>query len=343
MKKTIFILSLFAAACLAGCKSEKGTHNDGTVRFEAYQPDGDAGTKVTGTHFDANDEITVFAPLAGNPIYGNYDTHGMGPAKDRRYVADNNDRFTAKTEGDKIRYSSGTNKLDFYAVYPAMGPAPRCAIVDQTTYQIDLGDIADQRTAGAVVPYIYSDNAKAKGPGDGVVTLIFRNVFAKIALEVDYDPAEMGAGNTLSKVEFFADNGLYRECVIDLTKGGYDVVATNGGRNELATAADPYYFPAPAKGGNTTEGYIVPGRAMNPVIRLTFGSAPTIETDGPTSRPLVYLCRIPTGGSYLTFEAGKAYTYKITITNKVEVGIGGTIEDWVAAGGVPVIYAEKDE
>lgn len=343
MKTTTLILSLVAGT-LVGCKSETD-RGDGSVRFAACRSTETVGTtKVSGTNFESGDEIAVFAPLAGNPIYGNYDTQGMGPAKDRRYVADNGNRFTAKTEGDKIRYSSGTNKLDFYAVYPAMGPAPKYAIVDQTTYQIDLGDIADQRTKGAVVPYIYSDNAKAKGPGDGVVTLVFRNVFAKIALEVDYDRAEMGENNTLSKVEFFADNGLYRECVIDLTKGGYDVLATNGGRNEPATAADPYYFPAPAKSGNTTEGYIVPGRVMNPVIRLTFGdSTPTISTDGKVSQPVVYLCRIPTAGSYLTFEAGKAYTYKITITNQIEVGIGGTIEDWVAAGGVPLIYAEKDE
>lgn len=343
MKKTIFILSLSATACLAGCKSEKGTRDDGTVRFEAYQSARDAGTKVTGTHFDAMDEITVFAPLAGNAIDGTYDTEGNGPAKDRRYVADDNDRFSAKTEADKIRYTTSTTKLDFYAVYPAMGPAPKYAVVDRTTYKIDLGNIADQRRAGSVVPYIYSNNAKAKGAGSGVVTLVFRNVFSKIALEVDYDREMMG--DTLSRVEFFADGGLYRECVIDLTKENYAEVATNGGRNNLAIESEPYYFRAPEfrPGSCLTEGYIVPGEALNPRIRLTFGDpSTTIGTDGSAvSDAKVYICSIPVeSGSSVIYEAGKVYTYKITIANNIEVGIGGTIEEWVAVGGVPPIYAE---
>lgn len=343
MKKTIFILFLFATACLAGCKSEKGTRDDGTVRFAAYQPAKDGGTKVTGTHFDAMDEIAVFAPLAGNSIQGPYDTEGNGPAKDRRYVADDNDRFAAKTESDKIRYTTSSTKLDFYAVYPAMGPAPRYAIVDQNTYRIDLGNMADQRQQGRVVPYIYSNNAKAKGPGDGIVTLVFKNVFSKIALEVDYDREMMG--DTLSKVEFFADGGLYRECVIDLTKENYAAVATNGGRNNLAVEAEPYYFRAPEyrPGVCRTEGYIVPGAARNPRIRLTFGDpSTTIGTDGTAvTNAKVYICSIPVeNGSSVTYEAGKVYTYKITIANNVEVGIGGTIEEWVAVGGVPPIYAE---
>lgn len=342
MKKTIFILSLSAVA-LAGCKSEKGVRDDGTVRFAAYQPGQEAGTKVTGTSFDAMDEIAVFAPLAGNRIDGAYDTEGTGPAKDKRYVADDNNRFSAKTESDKIRYSTSSTKLDFYAVYPAMGPGPKYAIVDQNTYQIDLGNIADQRQAGRVVPYIYSNNAKTKGPGEGVVRLVFRNVFSKISLDVDYDRDMMG--DTLSKVEFFADGGLYKECVIDLTKENHATVATNGGRNNLATAAEPYYFRAPKyqSGSCVTEGYVVPGGALNPRVRLTFGDpSTTIGTDGSAvSNAKVYVCKIKADGSNVTYEAGKAYTYKIQIDSKVEVGtIKGTIEDWVAVGGVPPIYAE---
>lgn len=342
MKKTIFILSLSAVA-LAGCKSEKEVRDDGTVRFAAYQPGQEAGTKVTGTSFDAMDEIAVFAPLAGNPIHGAYDTEGTGPAKDKRYVADDNNRFSAKTESDKIRYSTSSTKLDFYAVYPAMGPAPKYAIVDQNTYKIDLGNIADQRQPGRVVPYIYSNNAKTKGAGEGVVTLVFRNVFSKIVLNVDYDRETMG--DTLSKVELFADDGLHKECVIDLTKEEHTSVATNGERNNLATAAEPYYFRVPMyqPGSCLTEGYVVPGVALNPRVRLTFGDpSTTIGTDGSAvSKAKVYVCKIKADGSNVTYEAGKAYTYKIQIDSKVEVGsIKGTIEEWVAVGGVPPIYAE---
>ncbi|WP_273496018.1 fimbrillin family protein [Rikenella microfusus] len=339
MKQTILI-GLLSAVAVTGCKSEQWVRDDGSVRFAAYRPANAAETKVTGTNFDAGDEIAVFAPLAGNPIHGEYDTQGNGPAKDRRYVADDNNNFAAKTESDKIRYSTTSAKLDFYAVYPAMGPAPRYAVVDRNTYRIDLGNIADQRKAGAVVPYIYSNNAKAKGAGDGVVTLEFRNVFAKIGIDVDYDRGMMG--DTLSRVEFYAADGLYRECVIDLTLGDHAAVATNGGREVPATAAEPYYFRPPLKEAARTEGYIVPGTARNPVIRLTFGDpAPAIGTDGGAApRPKVYLCEIPAESSQVVYEAGKAYTYRITIDSKVEVGIGGTIEEWVAAGGVPPIYAE---
>lgn len=340
MKKTIFILSLSAVA-LAGCKSEKGVRDDGTVRFAAYQPSQEADTKVTGTSFDAMDEIAIFAPLEGNRINGAYDTEGTGPAKDKRYVADDNNRFSAKTESDKIRYSTSSTKLNFYAVYPAMGPAPKYAIVDQNTYQIDLGNIADQRQPGRVVPYIYSNNAKTKGAGEGVVTLVFRNVFSKIVLNVDYDRETMG--DTLSKVEFFADGGLHKECVIDLTKEEPETVATNGGRNNPATAVEPYYFCTPLKESNVTEGYIVPSVAQNPRVRLTFGDpSTTIGTDGSAvSKAKVYVCKIKADGSNVTYEAGKAYTYKIQIDSKAEVGsIKGTIEEWVAVGGVPPIYAE---
>lgn len=342
MKQTILIL-LLSAFVTAGCKSEKRVYDDGTVRFAAYQPAKTEGTKVTGTSFDALDEIAVFAPLAGNSIDGTYDAEGTGPAKDRRYVADDNNNFTPKTEGDKIRYSTTSTKLDFYAIYPAMGPAPKYAIVDRTTYRIDLGDIADQRKKGSVVPYIYSNNAKSKGAGDGVVKLVFRNVFSKIAIEVAYDRDVMG--DTLSKVEFFADNGLYRECVVDLTRGNSATVATNGGRNVLAVDGEPYFFPAPAyeRGKCETEGYIVPGTAQNPVIRLTFGDpTPTIGTDGSSGvHARVYVCKIPAAESYVRYEAGKVYSYKIEIADKIEAGLVlGTIEEWVAAGGEYPIYAE---
>lgn len=122
MKQTILI-GLLSAVAVTGCKSEQWVRDDGSVRFAAYRPANAAETKVTGTNFDAGDEIAVFAPLAGNPIHGEYDTQGNGPAKDRRYVADDNNNFAAKTESDKIRYSTTSAKLDFYAVYPAMGPA----------------------------------------------------------------------------------------------------------------------------------------------------------------------------------------------------------------------------
>lgn len=358
MKHTILILFL-SSMMLTGCDLEKTKNDDGSVRFVAYQSSKETAgtaTKVTGTDFDRNDEITVFAPLAGNRIHGDYDQNAP---KDVRYVADDNNRFSPKSQG--IKYVTPTTKLDFYAVYPSVGPAPKSAVVDLTTYEIDLGDIRDQSGAvSPVVPYIYSNNAKGKSTADGAVTLQFRNVLSKIAIDVKYDKESL-EGRDLSKIEFYAEDGLYRECVIDLKKETYDAVATNGGRTSaLAVKTDPYLFRVPAAGNLTqdgvwiegqSEGYIVPGRATNPVIRLTFGeNVPSISVDGSTGESSVdadgsakvYICRIPTSGSASTvnFEAGKMYTYTIQVSGTTpEVGIGGSIVDWVAAGGVPVIWA----
>lgn len=332
MKQTILILSV-SAVLLAGCKAEKGVRDDGVVRFAAYQP---ASTKVTGTSFDEMDEIAVFAPASGggSSITGPYEETGSGVTKDRRYVADNNNHFTAKTESDKIRYSSAESQMDFYAVYPAMGPGPKFAVVDQTNFDINLGDISDQRTVGNVVPYMYSDNAKGKGPGSGEVALIFRYVFAKVSIEVDYDREMMG--DTLSKVEVYADGGLYRECVIDLKKGVYTDLATNGGLNTLATSDEPYRFRAPLKESNETWGYIIPGTGVNPMIRLTFGD-PTVTigtgtNGGATASGKVYTCKIPVNLTGGIFRAGKEYRYKVQIGSDKDVVIGGTIEDWEVVG-----------
>ncbi|MDE5945342.1 MAG: fimbrillin family protein [Rikenella sp.] len=369
MKKQTILILFLSSMALTGCDLEKKSGDDGAVRFAAYQPSSEAAgaavTKVTGTRFDAEDEITVFAPLAGNPINGQYDNNvpnganGVGKGgRDMRYVADNSNRFTAKTEGDKIRYSSKTARLDFYAVYPAVGPAPKYAVVDQTDYTIDLGDISRQDTPNTenkarVVPYIYSNNAKGKGTEDGVVTLIFRNVLSKIVIDVKYD--RLTLEGDLTKIEFSADGGLYRECEIDLKKGDYRTVATNGGREVLATKEDPYRFSVPTTWGTdgtwttgSSEGVFVPGRATNPVIRLTFGDdTPTVnvDTNGSTvgSNLQTFICRIPTTGtgSTVNFEAGKMYTYTVEITGTMpEVSVGGTIEDWQAAGGWQVIEAE---
>lgn len=365
MKQTILILFL-SSMILTGCDLEKKSNdNDGSVRFVVYQPsekEAAAQTKVSGTNFDQGDEISVFAPLAGNPIHGNYDLNAAGGtgAKDMRYIADQSNRFTAKTEDDKIKYSNTETKLDFYAVYPAMGPGPKYAVVDQTNYTIDLGDIS-QQTGGAgkeVVPYIYSNNAKNKGTGDGVVALVFRNVLTKIAIDVKYDRESLEAD--LTKIELYADGGLYRECVIDLKNGDYKTVATNGGRTTaLAVKGDSYLFRVPTTFGadgkwttGTTEGYIVPSLGVaNPVIRLTFGDAtPAIAVDGSTgsnsmtSEAKVYICRIPgtssSSGTTVKFEAGKVYTYTVEVSGTTpEVGVGGSITDWVAAGSVPIINA----
>lgn len=309
---------------LSACQKNAWEMGDNTVRFAAYQ---DGMTKVTGTNFDAGDEIAVFAPLAGETIDGQYDTLVAGKAVDCRYVADNFNNFTAKTDGDKIRYSTASTLLDFYAVYPAQGPAPKYAVTDRNTFKIDLGDISDQRVKGAVIPYIYSNNATSRKASDGVVMLRFKNIFSKIAVDVAYDPVMMG--DTLSKVEFYADGGLFRECVIDLKNVDYASLATNGGRNTLATLQSPYRFASPLKENTYTEGYIIPGTAINPVIRLTFGG----------TVPKVYTCRIPTTDSKVVYQAGMAYTYQVSIEDAVEVGIGGTIEEWVAAGDVPTIEA----
>lgn len=341
MKQTILILSV-TAVLLAGCKAEKGVRDDGVVRFTAYQP---SSTKVTGTNFDEMDEIAIFAPKSGSgsSITGPYEeTTGLGITKDKRYVADNNNHFTAKTESDKIRYATAESQMDFYAVYPAMGPGPKFAVVDQTNFNIDLGDISDQSKVGNVLPYMYSNNAKGKGAGSGEVALIFRYVFSKISVEVEYDPNTMG--DTLSKVEVFADDGLYRECVIDLKKGVYTALATNGGRNTLATSDEPYQFWAPRKEDNKTWGYVIPGTAVKPMIRLTFGE-PTVTIDTGNSgsaaeaKAKVYLCEIPVDKTGGVFAAGKEYHYKVEISN-VEVKIGGTIEDWEVVGNDFPIYAE---
>lgn len=355
MKQRTILMLFLSSMVLTGCELDKKSNDDTAVRFAAYQSSGkDPVTKVSGTDFDEQDEIAVFAPLAGNPIHGDYDPNassGKGH-KDMRYVADNNNHFSAKTEEDKIKYSGTGTKLDFYAVYPAMGPGPKYAVVDQNTYEIDLGDISRQGDEGGsggtvVVPYIYSNNAKAKGTGDGVVTLVFQNVLSKIVLDLKYDRASL-EGADLSKIEFYADNGLYRECVIDLRHGEYYKVATNGGREAPAVKETPYTFSVPAAtgaaaGGNwttgKTEGYIVPGSTTNPVIRLTFSGGGDVSSSG---QERTFLCRIPAGDDgKVSFDAGKMYTYQVEITGTTpEVSLGGTIEDWVAAGGVPTILAE---
>lgn len=335
MKQTILILSM-SMILLAGCKRELGVADDGTVRFAAYQPAG-ANTKVTGTSFDAGDEIAVFAPLAGNPINGNYDNGGVGPAKGKRYVADNSNNFNPAAESERIRYTASTTRLDFYAVYPAIGPAPKRAPIDLTTYKVDLGDITDQRVVGNVVPYMYSNDARDKGPGSGIIPLTFRYVFSKVSISVSYDPGV--TGDTLSKVEMFADDGLFAECVIDLTREDAARLATNGGRNVLANGANPYVFKTPLKEESQTLGYLLPGVTVKPMIRLTFGE-PTIqiETGGSsTTVGKVYLCPVPVRQTAGRFEAGKEYIYKVEIGTGQEVKIGGTIEDWEVIGAPPIV------
>ena len=360
MKQQTILTLFLSSMILTGCDLEKKNGQAGVVRFAAYQQssEGRVATKGTGTNFDAGDEITIFAPLAGNAIHGTYDQAVSKAGKDMRYLADNSNRFSAKNEEDKIRYSSSSVKLDFYAVYPAVGPKPKCATVDNTTYEIDLGDISRQDgTTDRLEPYIYSNNAKGKGVGDGVVTLAFRNVFSKIVVKVRYDELSLD-GKMLSKVEFSAEDGLYRECVIDLKRGDYTKVATNGGRDDkLATKEDPYSFPVPNEvewtsdgtwSTGMTEGYFVPGQTTNPVIRLTFGEdTPTVNIgtgDGTvTTGTQTFLCRIPTTGTggRVTFEPGKMYTYTVEVNGTMpEVTMGGTIEDWQAAGGVTEIFAE---
>lgn len=361
MKQQTILILFLSSMILTGCDLEKKNgKGDGAVRFAAYQPSSAGMTKVTGTNFDATDEIAVFAPLAGSSsIQGTYDAAISKSGKNMRYVADDNNRFTARTEADKIRYSSSDTKLDFYAVYPSVGPEPNCAVVDDNSYDIDLGDISQQDTPNTdgkarVVPYIYSNNAKRKGATDGVVELQFRNVFSKIVVNVKFDEASLD-GKALKKIEFSAEDGLYRECVIDLKKGDYTRVATNGGREDkLATKEDPYRFSVPTTFGTdgtwttgSSEGVFVPGLATNPVIRLTFGDdTPTVnvDTNGSTvgSNAQTFICRIPTGsGGRVKFEAGKMYTYTVEITGTTpEISVGGTIANWQAAGGWQVIEAE---
>ncbi len=261
-------------------------------------------------------------------------------------MADNNNNFSAETIRDRIRFGSTSTLLDFYAVWPAVGPGN--VEIDKDTYTIDLKDIGDQQTVGNVLPYMYSNNAKRKGiqqPGGNVVNLTFRYVLSKVKVEVAYDPSVMGG--ELTDVEFYADGGLYRECVIDLTQEAYDKVATNGNRTSaVADNAHPYKFwILPQVAGSdgliatSTWGYVVPnagaGKVVNPVIKLTFG--------GGTTSPQDYVCPIPNTDKIVTtgILPGKEYRYIVDIEPETPVTVEGSIEEWEVVGNdFPTFWAQ---
>lgn len=357
MKQTIIILSLCTAALFAGCKAKQVISEDiagEVVRFSANPvstkvSDQDTDPTLSAPQFDQGDKISVFAPIAGQTISGNYGQNtAKGEAKDCRYVADNNNNFSAETIQDRIRFGSTSTRLDFYAVWPAVGPGNAEVDYKNGDYIIDLKDIGDQTAVGNVLPYMYSNNAKRKGiqqPGGNVVNLTFRYVLSKIKVEVAYDPSVMGG--ELTNVEFYADGGVYRECVIDLKQEAYDKVATNGNRTSaVANAAAPYKFwvlqQVPGNDGlvaTSTWGYVVPnpgaGKVVNPVIKLTFG--------GGTTNAQNYVCPIPNTDKIVTtgILPGKEYRYIVDIEPETPVTVEGSIEDWQVVGNdFPTFWAQ---
>lgn len=356
MKQTIIILSLCTAALFAGCKAKQVVTEEvaqgEVVRFSAKAEtvtkvsDKDTNPALSAPQFDQGDKISVFAPLEGQTISGNYGQNtAKGEAKDCRYVADNNNNFSAETIQDRIRFGSTSTLLDFYAVWPAVGPEPEEAEVNQNDYTIDLKDIGDQSTVGNVLPYMYSNNAKRKGMqsgnGGSVVNLTFRYVLSKVKVEVEYDPSMMGG--ELTGVEFYADGGLYRECVIDLKQEAYDKVASHGGRTSaVADDTNPYQFwvlqqVAGTNGlvATSTWGYVVPnagaGKVVNPVIRLTFNGGTNLICPIPKTDKMV------TGG----LLPGKEYRYIVDIEPETPVTVEGSIEEWEVVGNdFPTFWAQ---
>lgn len=295
--KTALLSSLALTAVLfASCTKEKGRMEEyQAIQFDArinQQKATSSGSGLLSTSWSANDKIGIFMLDQGsNTVSGGHANRAYS------YVGS---AFTPDA-GQEIYYPVSDSKVDFIAYYPfkagsAIGTPFPISVASQT----DLGAID--------VLWVKSTNGTTgfNKSATALVPLAFDHKLSKIVINTSAGAGLSGTAGDWTSMAVKI-KGMNSTAVLDLATG---IVSGNTAPADIM----PFVRSAGAK----YEAIVLPETfTAAGAVQITF----TIGADTYTW----------SSQANATFEAGKEYTYNITVS-KTGVSLGAvTIVDWIAA------------
>ena len=298
MKTKSIIIAIFAICFLTNCSKNDTPVNDGTLKAVHFLSHIDAlKTRTTGggDRWSADDRIGIYMINHGETLAAGTIAES---ADNREYksAAENVETtgFNPVAPEQAIYYPKDENKVDFISYYPYRH--------DITGYKYPV-NVADQGNQAEIDLLYASSNNNGEGydKSAGAVNLTFGHPLSKLAIKV-----EQGGGLASLDDLKVTIKGMKTIADFDLATGALS--------NE-GNAADIL----PNKTGDGSyEAILLPVAATDDEHYVEF------EADGN-----IYKWQLNSGDNPITgLEAGKKYTYTITITKTGIEGASGTITPW---------------
>ncbi len=301
-------LPLLAAVVLVGCSRDEGLTVGGDrlpVVFNASLADQTAGsiTKAAGAAWTAGDQIGIFMLTAGGNLPDNIVDAGTPAAADNRLYTADAAGLLSPSAGNEIYYPM-TGSVDFVAYYPWRTPPAGYPQI----YKVNVNNQSDP----AKIDLLYAKKT-GMAKSQTAVPLVFDHKLSKLTLTVvkGTGMAFVDFGNmrvSMNGVPVTGDfhlNGT--QPVIPAGTGDFILRKVTDGE-----VYDAILIPQPMGGTGRTANFFVAG-----------------ET---------YVWNIP---DTTPFEAGKHYTYTITV-NKTGLTVStGGITTWDSSGATTPGDAEQ--
>jgi len=299
MKKLIFIAATSAAIVFNSCDSAVDNTTDSNERVAVQFASSEASiqTRVGSDGFwETNDPVGIF-------MYDAAETLSSASIKENadniRYKAEATGAGTLSTsfaaDGTTIYYPV-SGSVKFIAYYPYTATAN----LNNFVRTIDLSSQANQAT----LDVLYAATTSSYDKTSGTVTLPFAHKLVKLVFAISN-----GAGVTESLA-----NGLTVKITDQQTAGAIDL--TTGAVTTSGATADLTILNG--SGNSTAEAIVFAQTTSGKKFTFTNAAGETF-----------------TGAIPDTWEAGKKYTYTVTL-KKNAVSISGTITDWITGGNSTV-------
>lgn len=259
-------------------------------------------TRATGTSWELNDEVGIFMLKSGGTLATTADVLAVNKqyqvTGNSQPIDDAKDNLKPKSDAEAIYLQPGV-PFDFVAYYPWKATA---SLTDGTKYPVSL---ANQVAGSAPHDLLYA-TASRTNVKSNAISMVFGHKLTNITIQVVRGKG-VNAATYLAKQAVL--KGMPTVASFDLSDGTT--------LSDIGTVADITSSRADAA-GNLFELIVIPqtvGTYKSRMISFT-----GLGKD--------YLWSIPDG---FTFESGKRYTYRFTITEGgLELGGDVIIEPWTA-------------
>lgn len=311
LQKTIYLKTLVVSITLllgfASCDNNINEtiedDNENNISLSPYINENQTTTRMSGTNFEANDEIGVYAVAYQNNNTQEGDIiNSYAPNVKHVYNAS---EWAIPSNG-RLPWASSNTKVVLYAYYPYNASL---TATNSKNYQFSIN--SDQSTKASLTgsDFLWA-KSNAATPTKNKIPLSFTHQMSKIIINI-----KSTKDFTNEEISQFQVNllNLVNDVKIDLSTGSVSIQSG-------ATVSDI----TPYKRSNPTNGYNITFEAIVPPQDVALSTDLMSIKSAEGIIPHIYKAE-----NNLTFNSGKQYTFNINISR---IGISVStdeIEDWI--------------
>ncbi len=296
MNRLLFLAA--AAMTLAACNSEMDDDPNVEIRLrsglDVQQTDTRAAAGIQSTQFDSGESIDVYITenTTGTPstTYGQplvYTTGGNG----------------AMSPSTQPYFPTSGNGVNIYAVYPS-----GTSVADNNTFKIQEDQSTDANYKASDLMYGAPANNAVVARNKNAVTIEFKHLLSKVTVTLVPGNGNPNLAGAVVKLK-----GVKPSTTLTASKDECSISAASGDAKDITVMK----ATTDAFSGSAV---IVPQTLSTSFIEVTLADGGVLTSTGLSSSGSSSL-------SNVVLEAGKAYTYKITV-NLTGLNVTSSISDW---------------